>query len=186
VAAQAEYAGERVEVLFLTGQPGAGKSAVAKEISELMWRSHEPHAVIDIDELCRCILPTHTVDFNRAIAIANLRGVWGNYAAAGVRRLILARIIESEEDLRQFGSVIPNAHITVCFLNAPQDVIYKRLTEREAGLSRDFLLRVAPRVREHMESLNLSAFHVNNEQGSLNAVAREILAHVDWPCPAES
>jgi adenylylsulfate kinase-like enzyme len=39
----------RVDVLFLTGQPGAGKSAVAKELSELLWRVREPHAVIDLD-----------------------------------------------------------------------------------------------------------------------------------------
>ena len=42
-----------VEVLFLTGQPGAGKTAVAKELGELLWKIREPHAIIDLDELCR-------------------------------------------------------------------------------------------------------------------------------------
>ena len=50
-----------VEVLFLTGQPGSGKTALAKELSELLWQCREPHAVIDLDELCRGVLPTPTV-----------------------------------------------------------------------------------------------------------------------------
>ncbi len=57
----------RIEVLFLTGQPGAGKTAVAKELGELLRQSHEPHAIIDLDELCRGVLPNGTPNFNRSL-----------------------------------------------------------------------------------------------------------------------
>ena len=174
-----------VEVLFLTGQPGAGKSAVAKEVSELLWRSREPHAVIDIDELCRGVLPTQAPNFNRAIAVANLKAVWANFYAAGIRRLILARIIESPEDLKQFGSAIPNAYITVCFLNAPQQTIQRRIAQREPGTSRAFLLKITTGIGEQIANLDLPGIRVNNDQRPLAEVAREILDLAGWPHPRD-
>ncbi len=128
----------QVAVLFLTGQPGAGKTAVAKEISELFWQIREPHAVIDLDELCRGRLPDQTPNVNRSLTVVNLSGVWTNFYAAGVRRLILARIIETPDDLAQFRSAIPNAQITVCHLHTPAPMIQQRITEREPGSARTF------------------------------------------------
>jgi hypothetical protein len=173
----------RVEVLFLTGQPGAGKTAVAKELSELLWKIHEPHAIIDIDELCRGVLPTKTPDFNRSLAVSNLKAVWANFYAAGVRRLILARIIEAPDDLDQFGSAIPNANITVCLLQVPQETAQQRLTMREAGSARAFLLTMTSRIAERTAKLDLPGIIVENGQRSLVEVAREILQRAQWPYP---
>lgn len=39
---------ERVPVLLVTGAPGAGKTALAKEIGEQLFTAGEPHAVIDL------------------------------------------------------------------------------------------------------------------------------------------
>jgi len=175
----------RVEVLFLTGQPGAGKTAVAKEIGELLWKIREPHAIIDLDELCRGVLPIKTPDFNRSLAVANLAAVWVNFYAAGVRRLILSRIIESMDDLDQFGGAIPNAEITVCLLQVPADTIQQRITKREAGSAQAFLLTVTAQIAERIPTLNLPGICVNNDQRPLNEVAREILQLAKWPAPPE-
>jgi hypothetical protein len=173
-----------IEVLFLTGQPGAGKTAVAKELSELLWQIREPHAIIDLDELCRGVLPTKSLDFNRSLAVANLTAVWANFYAIGVRRLILARIIESSEDIDQFCGAIPDGHITICSLHAPQDMIRDRLTEREAGTARSFLLTITARIGEQIASLDHPAIRVDNGQRPLTEVAREILERAGWPCPS--
>jgi chloramphenicol 3-O-phosphotransferase len=171
----------RVEVLFLTGQPGAGKTAVAKEISDLLWKIREPHAVIDIDELCRGVLPTKTPDFNRSLAVANLSAVWANFYAAGVRRMILARILESQDDLDVFGGAIPGAQVTVCLLRVPEATIQQRITEREPGSSRAFLLSLTTRTAERIASLDLPGIQVDNDQRPVNEVAREILERAGWP-----
>jgi adenylylsulfate kinase-like enzyme len=173
----------RVEVLFLTGQPGAGKTAVAKELSELLWRSREPHAVIDLDELCRGLLPAQTTDFNRSLAVANLTAVWANFYGAGVRRLILARIIQSAEDLNQFTAAIPNAQITVCLLQVPEETIRQRLIQREPGTARTFLLTVTTHIAQQIARLDLPGIAVDNGQRPLTEVAREILTLVNWPSP---
>lgn len=174
---------ESVEVLFLTGQPGAGKTAVAKEIGELLWRIREPHALIDVDELCRGVLPTQPADFNRSLAVANLKAVWANFYAAGVRRAVLARIIESVEDLEQFSAAIPNAHVTLCLIQVPAETIQDRLTIREQGSARDFLLSVTGRVAEKIAALELSGITVENGQRPLNEVAHEVLQRANWPVP---
>jgi adenylylsulfate kinase-like enzyme len=170
-----------VEVLFLTGQPGAGKTAVAKELSELLWRSREPHAVIDLDELCRGFFPLQTSGYNRSLAIANLKAVWENFQAAGVRRVILARIIESLDDIQAFGGAIPNAHITVCSLTASPEMIQQRLTEREPGSARPFLLNVTTQIAERIGSLDLPGIRVDNSERSVNEVARHIIQQLNWP-----
>jgi adenylylsulfate kinase-like enzyme len=178
-----DTADNQVEVLFLTGQPGAGKTAVAKELSELLWQLREPHAVIDLDELCRGLLPTPTRNYNRALALANLTAVWANFHAAGVRRLILARMIESLDDLDQFGNAIAHAQLTVCVLQAPTPMIEQRITGREPGTARRFLLSATTRIAAQMAGLDLPGICVDNGQRSISEVAREILEHVHWPCP---
>jgi hypothetical protein len=176
-------ADNRIEVLFIIGQPGVGKTAVAKEISEQLWQSREPHAVIDVDELCRGLLPTKTPNFNRSLAIANLKVVWSNFHAAGVQRLILARIVESLEDITEFSSAIPNARITVCLLQATPETIEQRIIEREPGTSRTFLLSLTMQIAQRIAHFDLPGIRVDNGQRSVTEVAYEILERVGWLLP---
>lgn len=39
----------RVPTLFVTGAPGAGKTALLREVSEILSRAEEPHAYLDFN-----------------------------------------------------------------------------------------------------------------------------------------
>jgi adenylylsulfate kinase len=131
------------------------------------------------------VLPAQSVGYNRALAVKNLAAVWANFYDAGVRRVILARIIESVDDIQEFGGVIPNAQITVCLLQVPAETVQRRLTEREQGSARAFLLNVTEQIADRIANLDLPGIRVENGQRPLNAVAREILQRAGWPCPPE-
>jgi hypothetical protein len=105
---------EVVEAVLITGPPGSGKTAIAKEMSESLWRSSEPHAVIELDELCCGVLPAATADFNHQLAVDNLRAVWANFAALGVRRLVLTRIVQTDNEIDRYAQAVPGIKLSIC------------------------------------------------------------------------
>ena len=154
-------------------------------MSELLWRVHEPHAVVDVDELCRGVLPGGTSDFNRSLAVRNLAAVWANFAAAGVRRLILVRVIQSRDDLDLYVQAIPGCDLVVCRVTADRATITRRIREREPGLARPFLTRVSEELDDSIAALDVPGFVVENWDGrSITDLAFEVLEQIDWPRPS--
>ena len=88
-----------------------------------------------------------------------------------------------EQMAQRVAQDIPNANVTVCWLRVPQETVQQRLTDREAGSARAFLLGVTGRIAEQIASLDLPGMVVDNGQRPLNEVAREILVRVNWPAP---
>jgi hypothetical protein len=177
---------EPVPTLFITGAPGAGKSALAHEISELLWQVQEPHAVIAIDELCRGVLPAGTPDFNRLLGARNLEAVWANFAAAGVRRLVLDRILLSAEDLDMVQQAVPAAAIVVCRLDVDPALLADRISHREAGSARPFLTRVSAELAPTIAALDLQAVTLTNgPDRAITDLAHELLTLVGWPQPTK-
>ncbi len=182
-----ERSADRVAALFITGAPGSGKTALAKEISELLWQVNEPHAVIDIDELCRGVLPHANADFNRDLAARNLAAVWANFAAEGVRRVVLARIVQAAEDIAHFENAIPGCSLAVCRVNADPSTIEARLHQREPGSARDFLSRVTHDLADTITNLDLACIDVlNGRSTSIVRLAFEVLERADWPRPGRA
>jgi hypothetical protein len=96
-----------IPVLFVTRAPGAGKTALAKEIGEQLFHAKEPHAVIDVDELARVRPATPDEDAWGNLIVENLEAIWPNYQALGIQRLILAGIIRSAATIDAYRSAIP-------------------------------------------------------------------------------
>jgi hypothetical protein len=173
---------ERVPTLLVTGAPGAGKTAVAREMSEMLSRVGEPHALIDLDELTRGTLAEPSLDFNLSLAVENLAAVWENFRKRGVRRALLARVILSLDEVHRFASAIPGSDVTVCRVAADADVEDRRIRERDPGISASFLSELAPDVEEQMAGLRLPGFTVHNgPDTSITELARAVLQRARWP-----
>ena len=170
--------GVRVPGLFVTGAPGSGKTALAKEIGELLWQAQQPHAVIDLDEPCRRWLPD-APGLHVELAAENLVAVWSSASRRGARRLIVARIIESTNELAAIEAAVKDCDLVVCRLLVEPAILDQRLLRREPGSSAAYLISVAPRVAATIEQLDLPGFSISNDGAtSITDVAMAALDHL--------
>jgi adenylylsulfate kinase-like enzyme len=169
-----------VPVMLITGPVGAGKTTVAAQVSELLESAEMAHAFIDIDSL-RWSYPSPAHDrFRTELAMKNLAAIWPNFLTAGARRLVLADVLESREDLAQYRAAVPGADILVIRLQAPLDTLLSRLRLREIGAGLDWHLQRAAVLSQQMERDKVEDMLVDTEGKSIITVAREILTRSNW------
>jgi hypothetical protein len=167
-----------VPVLLITGPLGVGKSAVADEIFERFCSANLPIALIDLDHLGSCWPASGRWD--RGLAYRNLTDVWRNYAEVGADRAIIARTIDSRDELRHFEEAIPGARIVVCRLRARVSTLEARLRLRERGSDIESHLADARRQALDLESLATEDFVVDNDERTVAALASEVLDRAGW------
>jgi len=165
-------------LLIITGGIGAGKSSVLAEASDILWLDHLPHAAIDLDMLGLGCLPsgaeTHEVMYE------NLRSVARNYAAAGVRRFLLARSLENRSQLDLCRDIFSARETTVCRVTAGLGVMKGRIQSRESGISRQEYIARVTELSEILDRARLEDFAVVNENRHITDVAAEMLVRAGW------
>jgi dephospho-CoA kinase len=170
--------------LLVTGAPGAGKTALAHEIGEQLFHAKEAHAVIDLDELARMRPAVPDEAAWGDLVVENLRAVWPNYRALGIRRVVLAGIVRSAATVEAYRSAIPGAELAIVRVRAAHETLHARLRHREPGTKRTFLLDVAAQLDGQIAGLGVEDFAVDNHPGEDVAdLARTILERLGWPMP---
>jgi hypothetical protein len=167
-----------VPLLLITGTVGAGKSAVAAEISEILSDQKVSHAFVDLDALSYCWPPRGR--FNRETALENLASLWTNFQAAGIQRLVVAAVVETPADWQQVVAAVPGAAVVICRLVAPQAIRESRLRGRETGRGLAWHLARTVALEEILEQANLEDFRVENGARALGVVALEVLQRAGW------
>ena len=92
--------------LLVTGTVGAGKTAVAEALGDLLAERGVPHAVIDVDWLRRSWPSPPDDPFNGGITLRNLRAVARNFLDDGARLLVLAGVVESRAERESYQDAI--------------------------------------------------------------------------------
>ncbi|MEU6895530.1 AAA family ATPase [Streptomyces sp. NPDC046557] len=115
--------------LLLNGTVGVGKTTVAEALGDLLADAGVPHAVVDLDWL-RKSWPAPPGDrFNFGMLLRNLRSVTGHYLDAGATRLVLAGVIEDQDERKLLADAV-GAELSVCRLQAELSIIHQRLAQR--------------------------------------------------------
>lgn len=165
-------------LLIITGSMGAGKTSVLGEASDILALRHIAHAAIDLDALGLAYLPSAAS--NDGVMYRNLRSVCENYASLGVRKVLLARAVETHAELELCRSAVSAKGVVVCRLTASVGTMEQRIKGRESGLSqREYVARVT-KLNDILDRARLEDFTVSNENRSLSEVAYEMLLKAGW------
>ncbi|WP_424536709.1 hypothetical protein ACOZ38_43770 [Sphaerisporangium viridialbum] len=159
---------EALDALLLTGGLGSGKTTVAVAVGELLGDA--PHAVIDLDWLCWC-----TGAAVHEMLTANLRAVAANFAASGVRRLVLARALLEPAHLAAVREAVPGAALTVVRLTVSERTARDRLRARDRGATLDGHLAEVADFERAVRSAAPENAVVHNDGRPVDEVAREVL-----------
>ncbi len=168
------------KVLIISGPVGVGKTSVAHEMFDLLSERDIAHAVIDLDALGISWPFGEGDPYNERMAIRNLAAIWANFAASGVDRAVIARVVEDRADLAAYEQAIPGAEILVCRLTAGVDVLRERVGRRELGSSYETLVRRSAELAESLERSGPTDFTVRTDGRELSEIAREALTKAGW------
>ena len=157
---------------------GAGKSAVLAEASDALALRRIVHAAVDLDALAVACLP-HAVSSDD-VMYRNLQAVCENYASLGVTRILLARALESRDELETCRSAVSAGSTVVCRLVAGVEAMQQRVKNRESGvLQAESVARVAI-LNDILDRVHLEDFIVSNQSRSVTEVAEEMLRKAAW------
>ncbi len=165
-------------MLIITGTMGAGKTSVLGEASDILALRQIAHAAIDLDTLGLAYLPSAA---NRdGVMYRNLQSICTNYDALRVKRLLLARAIETRAELELCRRSVSAENTVVCRLTASVETMEQRVRMREAGvLQQDYVGRVTE-LRVILDRAQLEDFVVCTQNRSITDTAQEMLTRAGW------
>ena len=157
---------------------GTGKTTVIAEASDLLKARGIVHAAIDLDALGIAQLPDGAAE---DLAYANLASLWGNYAAAGVPRLLLAAAVEDRTMLDRIRRAVPASEVFVCRLMATRATMERRVRQREPGMLQQELVARALELASLLDRTSPHDLALDNDDdASVSEVAAELLRRAGW------
>lgn len=163
------------DVLIITGPCGVGKTSVAFECLEILERTDLSVAMVDAELAYFWPRPAND-PYGYAVAEEGLRVLWRVYAAQGIERLLLPRVVEDNDQLAIVERAVPNAHIQVMRLVASPATIRERLDKREIGSAVEWHVRRAADIARATLGDPVDA------ERPVGEIARDVLAHAGWTC----
>ncbi|UKA59754.1 hypothetical protein [Arthrobacter sp. FW306-2-2C-D06B] len=171
-----------LESVFLNGTVGAGKTTTGEALHWLLADDGISNAVIDLDELRRSWPAPSTDRFNHELELRNLQAVAGNYRDVGVRRFILAGVLEQSTEVERYRAALGGGKLTVIRLDASIETIHERLRVRHEAQGRELAwhLHRSVELDEILTEARLETHVVATGPRSPKEVAQAVRALVGW------
>lgn len=169
--------------LLINGTVGVGKTTVAEAVGDHLRNAEVAHAVLDLDWLRRAWPAPPGDRFNFGMLLRNVRSVAGNYLDAGAARLVLAGVIEEQDERKQLADAV-GIDLTVCRLRADLAVIHQRLADRHDSESEPEALRWhldrSGELDAVLDRAGVDDFTVDTTTDSVSAVAASVIGAAGW------
>ena len=166
-----------IPVLWLSGPPGVGKTAVAWEIYRRVRRAGADPAYVDVDQLGICFPPPTDDPDRHRLKARNVAALRAGFAASGARNLVVSGVVDAERgpDVDALGG----PHVAVVRLRADPDDLRARLRRRRGSFAGH-----EAAVAE-ADALDLSTFAdgcIDTSGVSIAEAATRTLTEIgDWP-----
>lgn len=163
--------------MLLTGVFGAGKSAVAAEVADILEARGDRYAAIDLDWLTWADTGSTETGAEHRMLLTNLASVVGNYLEVGIRRFVMARSIRDGSELGSLRAAIP-VPVRVVRLTAPMSEIEHRLRSDVTRGREDDLREAGAWVAQGL-GVGIEDLAVANDR-PIRDVAAEIVRWLGW------
>jgi hypothetical protein len=163
--------------VLVTGAFGAGKTSVIEEAAEVLEEHRLRYAAVDLDWLCWFDpgFPDHAAAV--PTLLKNIDAVVGNYYDTGVRLFVLARAMDTQQELNAVGGALAMPMTTVR-LTAPLEEIERRLAGSVTA-GREVDLRIAREWFAEGGHEGIGDLLIANDR-PIREVAVEMLAALGW------
>lgn len=175
-------------LLVVNGAMGAGKTATASAIRDVLGDAGVRVAFIDADALCQARPEPSNDPYQQHLVMLSLASLAPIYRARGYGCIVVARVVEDSEDrdryARAFAGRVGPAQVSVVRVTAADETRAERITAREPpGRWRDFGLARSRELDEILDSLDLDDGVVATDAAPSEEVARQILDVAGWWVP---
>lgn len=172
-------------VLVINGTIGAGKTATAAAVHDVLAEEGARSAFIDADYLCQAAPLPEDDAFGQGLLFANLAAVAPVYRAQGYGCMVIARVVEDARDRDRYAAAFSGpggrAHVSIVRVTASQDARVARITEREPeGYWRELGLARTVELDDVLEEMDLDDGVVSSEGVSRLDVAKAALDVAGW------
>jgi len=121
------------------------------------------------------VFPKHPDDlFGGEIGRKNLAFIAANYRSMGISTLVIADVVERDDDKAALQQALPDYQVHVVRLRVPMHLIKERLTVRETTGHLQWYLDRAPELERIMDAANVGDTIIDVGERGAGEVAEEI------------
>jgi adenylylsulfate kinase-like enzyme len=166
-----------IPVLWVTGPPGVGKTAVAWEVYGRLARAGAAPAYVDVDQLGMCYPATASDPDRHLLKARNVAALRASFAESGARCLIVSGVVDAERgaEIDELGE----SQVVVGRLRVDPSVLRARLGRRKGSTVPPDAAVEAARVFDRSA---FAAWCVDTTGLSIDEVSGRVIAKIgDWP-----
>jgi predicted kinase len=168
-----------VDVIFIGGRSGVGKTTVAAEVSRQLALVDVAHALIEGDNLDQA----HPEPWREGIDLAeqNLAAMWRNYQAAGYSRLIFTNTVSVLQMPALIAALATDVRAMAVLLTADDSTAAHRLAQREIGSGLQDAIGRSAAAAANLESAAMDTVHrVFTDNREVSDIAAQVISMSGW------
>lgn len=166
--------------VLLTGTIGAGKTALATDIGEVLTAGALSPAVIDLDWLGWFTQSGGSLADIEDLIRENLAAIWPNFRTRGATHVVVNRLVHEPEHIAAYRQALGDVDLAVVRVTASDETIQDRLSRRDTGSVLNEHLNVAEKMSKLLDASRVGDFAIANDDRPIREVTTELLKELGW------